>query len=121
MDGRELDFFRVVLRGLIVLGLDVGEQGELRQEILGGIELKREHGELFQILDPVAVVGKVFLEVIVIAGVNHQPQHLGRAFADGFVFELGDRRDELRPGRRRFCGNGLRAGLEGGGERLAGS
>ena len=49
MDGQELDFFRVVLRGLVVLGLDIGKQGELRQEILGGIELIGEHGELFQI------------------------------------------------------------------------
>ena len=87
MDGRELDFFRVVLRRLVVLGLDVGEQGELRQEILGGIELKREHGELLQILQPVAVIGEVFLEVIIVAGVNHQPQHLGRAFADGLVLK----------------------------------
>ena len=48
------------LGGLVVLGLDVGEQGELRQKILDGIELVGEDGELFQVLQPVAVIGVSF-------------------------------------------------------------
>ena len=40
------------LRGLVVLGLDVGEQRELREKFLDRIELVGEHGELFQFLQP---------------------------------------------------------------------
>ena len=118
MNRREPDLFRVALRSLVVLGLDIGEQGQLGQEILDRIELVGEHGELFEIFQPVAIVGEVFLEIIVVARVNHQPQHLRRAFADGLVFELGNGGDELRPGRRRLGRNGFGAGLKGSGQSL---
>ncbi len=106
MDGRELDFFRVV-RALVVLGLDVGEQGELRQEILDAAELKGELGELLQFIQPALVIVVSLLQIIVVAGVHHQPEHLGGAFADRLVLQLRDRGDELRPGRRRLFGNGF--------------
>ena len=46
MDGREFDALGVVMR--VILGLDIREQGELREKFLHAAELK---GELRELLD----------------------------------------------------------------------
>src|SRR5476651_740565 len=66
MDGREPYFFVVVL-GFVALGLDVREQRELREKFLDRAELKRERGELFEVVEARAVVRESFLEIIVVA------------------------------------------------------
>ena len=81
MNRREPQLLVVLPGRLFVLGLDIGEQRELRQEILDRRELLGKDGQLFQVLQPRAVVGEVFLQVIVVAGVNHQPDHLRGARA----------------------------------------
>ncbi len=113
MNGGELDFFRVV--GGIVLGLDIGEQGELGEKFLHAAELKRELGELLNLVQPALVVVVGFLEIIVVARVHDEAQHLGGVAARALGFELRNGGDKLRPRDGGFFRHHLGAGLEGGG------
>src|ERR1019366_8029193 len=79
MNGRELDLLRVVR--WIILGLDIGEQGELREKFLNAAELKRELGQLLDFVEPAFVVVVSLLEIIVVTRIHYQPQHLRRALA----------------------------------------
>ena len=114
MDGGELHFFCVVSR--ILLGLDVGEQGQLREELLHGAELKRELRELPDFVEPPLVVVVGLLQIIVIARVQDEPEHFRGAPASGVVLQLDDRGDKLGPSGRRLFGDRPRASLKGRGD-----
>ena len=101
---REFHFFRLV--GRIVLGFDIGQERELREKFLDAAELKREFGELLDLVQPTLVVVVSFLEIIVVAGVHDEPQHFRGAPAGGFGFKLRNGGSELRPREHGFFGHG---------------
>ena len=116
MNGGELDLLRVLRGGLVVLGLDVGEERELREEVLGALKLEREAGELFEVFEALTVVGEVLLKVIFIARLDDVANHLGWAAAHGFGFKLRDGDDEPGPGGQGLLRHGSGAFLKRGGE-----
>ena len=118
MNGGELDFFVLGLGRLFVLRLHVGKQGQLGEKFLHGTELEGEDGQLFHVLNARGIVGVVLLEIIIVAGINEQAQHFGRAFAGLGVLQLRDGGDELGPADGRLLAHVRRAGFQGVGDGL---
>ena len=98
--------------GLPVFGLQIGQQRELRQEILDGRKLARKDGQLFQVLQARAIVRVVNLQVLLVAGVKHELNHLPGALLNALAFQLCHGRHELRPGHRRLLGHHARTALQ---------
>src|SRR5208282_6352002 len=116
MNGGEADFFFVTaFRGLL-FGFDVGQERQLGEEILDGLELHGKAGQLFEVFAPGAVVGELLLQVILVSGFDDVPDDEGGASADGGGFQLRDGGGELRPGDGAPFWNGRGNFLQGDGE-----
>ena len=83
MNRGKFELFLIVVRGLLIPGLDVREQRQLGEKILQRWKWQRKRGELFQVLKPVLVIGKVLLQILLVARLEDVPDHLRRARAHG--------------------------------------
>src|SRR6185295_16721369 len=90
---------------LLPFGFQIGQERELREKFLRRLELKRETRELFEIFETRAIVGKIVLQIILVAGFENMANHPRRTMAHRLGFNLRNSDAEIGPGCRRLFWN----------------